>query len=455
MIRTLAWIVMMLAAPALAQAPPPQQGTSNPVPGSVWTYYGPTFGAGWGSAGFALGTSPSVVNEVVLWGNTLGTALKSSDATSGATATVTSAWSNAFMDSLRVNINGFPTSGEFGQAPGTGHVDLASAIVGAINVPSSATSNNAAGYGIAGYGRTVSPTYGAVGTGGYGQALAASSNAWGVNSSATNSPYMAPQVPNSGSDFGGLWGAEINVAVMKKSDGSAPGGTVRGLSIVGNSEVVPSPSPAGYFALTIGPFGNVFTPPPIPWQIGLTTSDQAATVGISLGSVGLPNTTSASQPIVFVAYNGSENPLTASIWEKSNGSLAYNAFTNAVHEFRIDGYMYEQISKTNVALLPLGPGNNQASVNLSFTSVTPGGTSNTGSIGQTAAGSLVINAPLETLIQTNNVPVIQTGGITPGLADTALNILANNSAGGIGLKHISLGAADSCGVGFRCMRIPN
>jgi hypothetical protein len=480
-------LASLAAGPAAAQ----QGATVNPVPGSVWTYLGPTIGADWvaipatgssaqnanlvyagpGSgaasvptfralvlsdlpAGLMLGNSPQVVNDVMLWANTSGTLAKSGPVAARHVGPVPSGdWSATFVDALRVDINNFPPSGEFGQAP-PGGVNLATAIVGSINVPSGAFSpQGAASFGVAGYGRSASTSYGSVGTGGFAQAVAASANAWGLNSAVTNSPYTAPQVLGSGNDFGTLWGAEIDVNVMKKAGGAAPTGSVRGVSIVGNSEVAPSPSPSGYFALVVGPFGNVFTPPRIPWQVALVTEDQAATTGLSLGSVGMPNTTSDSQPLAFQSYNGGATAQTATIWEKSNGSLMYNSYTGAIHEFQVATVAKAQVAPTNFTLLPQTTANNQPSLIFNLQSRTAAGATVTGAITQSAAGLLAMSGPIGVNLQigANNIVTLDPA---PASTNTAINVLVNNNAGA-NVVNFKLSPVDSCGAGFRCVRVAN
>lgn len=72
----LALFLLLLPQVAHAQGNP---ANVNPVPYSVWTYFGPTLGDGWApptGGGNVTGVPPTVVNDCALWANTSGTALK-------------------------------------------------------------------------------------------------------------------------------------------------------------------------------------------------------------------------------------------------------------------------------------------------------------------------------------------------------------------------------------------
>lgn len=265
--------------------------TSSPYPVSInvnnsWAQMGTVSSAGVWSlpVGNITNSSVPLLAAANTWSN-LNTV-----ATSGPS------WGTSFgiWDQFTSNVNSYPKT----QAFGNNLVPIASAISGYIRIPSTATGGNH-NSGVSGYAVTSNTSTGAVGLFGFGGTAVASSNSWGLNTVTTNG--ISPQpASNGGFANGVLYGYELNVNIMKTSAGGNPNNPVRGIYMVGNSEVQTNNI---ITAIDIDSHGY-FQSPRLPWKIGFNTNDGAVTNAINLGalSVNSGSTSSGSQPITFNSY---------------------------------------------------------------------------------------------------------------------------------------------------------
>lgn len=115
-----------------------------------------------------------------------------------------------------------------------------------------------------------------------------------------------------GRDFSSHIGLELDFAYMKKG-AAAPTGTLIGIFMAGASEVSPTTS----YAINIGSLGGGTI---APWGVAYTTSDGAATVFASAGSVaGAPS--AASQPIVFNSWDAASARKQVYLYSDALGDL--------------------------------------------------------------------------------------------------------------------------------------
>ena len=122
-------------------------------------------------------------------------------------------------------------TGQFGRNT----VGVQQAIVGTLSIAAGDTAGNA-GYGVIGYGETNSANTGVVGIGGVGTCGFNNSNCWASNFSVGNS-LLGSLAPNTGVDISSMYGAEINVNIMKKAAGAEPTvGNLWGIYVVGGGD---------------------------------------------------------------------------------------------------------------------------------------------------------------------------------------------------------------------------
>jgi len=215
-------------------------------------------------------------------------------------------------DSLRVAVNNFPASSEFGSGVG----EVVSSITGGVDIPSSATHG---AFSVSGYARTASDVGVAVGVFGMGQINAdgmAGISSWGGNFIATN---CAAQVcaTNTGHTVINTYGVEIDTNLMK-SGGGAPAGNSTGLYITGGSEIQPA---GNTNAIMIDPMG-VFASPVIPWKNGLQFNDGSASgSAITVGVTGRGVNNVGSMPIYLNSRTAGGVVLQSTILTDGTGDL--------------------------------------------------------------------------------------------------------------------------------------
>lgn len=290
-----ALVISLVSGGVYAQVPSTAQWgitkTSSPFPVSInvsgsWAQMGTVSSGGVWSipVGNITNSSVALLAANNTWSN-LNTV-----ATSGPS------WGTSFgiWDQFTSNVNSYPKS----QAFGNNLVPIASAISGYINIPSTASGGNH-NAGVSGYAVTSNTSTGALGLFGFGGTSVAGSSAWGLNTVTTNG--ISPQpASNGGFANGVLYGYELNFNIMKTSAGGNPNNPVRGIYMVGNSEVQTTNIMT---AIDIDSHGY-FQSPRLPWKIGFNTNDGAVTNAINLGalSVNSGSTTASSQPITFNSY---------------------------------------------------------------------------------------------------------------------------------------------------------
>jgi hypothetical protein len=222
---------------------------------------------------------------------------------------------STIVDANKYDVNGFPTSNEFG-GNATGTIQ---AFVGSISVPSVSTATNH-GAGVSGYAQTASPITGAVGVFGFGSTSARNGQAWGGNFMAQNCPVAAHCATGTGTTPSNVYGAEIDVNLYK-SYGAMPNTATRGLYIVGGSETVSS-NPI-FNALEIDSPG-VFQRPKLLWRNAITVSDGAASNALVVGTTRSGNGV-GSQPIILTARDHSGAVLQSSLQSDPAGNFIITA----------------------------------------------------------------------------------------------------------------------------------
>jgi hypothetical protein len=236
-------------------------------------------------------------------------------------------------DYFTVNINDYPPSSEFGSAPGT-NSGTVQGIVGAVALNSNAPPSVQNGYGVAGYASQGAGGFGFAGIGVFGSGTATSDGTlanpgleMGLNGIASNGPWVGPLPTESGHNYMNMSGAELDINVMRLSNGAAPNVNAVGLSIVGSSEVAPDLSNDRISdAIFIQPLG-ISAVPPIGWNQGIVMTDGAiGGVGLNLGSQNPPGQFTNSSSISMTAYNGTTSPLVGTI-QMLNGAGGYLAIS--------------------------------------------------------------------------------------------------------------------------------
>jgi hypothetical protein len=344
-------------------------------------------------------------------------------------------------------MNNYPVTSEFGN----NGINLSQAIVGAINVPASATNPfSVAPIGVAGYGVSASSSVGAVGTFGFGGILTPNALSWGGNFLVTNCP--SPNcTTGTGYSGGTQWGIEVDANIMK-AGGTAPVTKVFGVDVIGASE-----TQVGVGGLSWGMVVQALgigTSPPTPWQIAYVSADGAAVTAMSVGGTTVPGTTGPSQNLCFNAWNGS-TPIGGCINESSGGimQLANNGGFITLAAAGVAGF---EISSSTVNVLAPSTAPGTTSEALDFQAYNSAGTMIAASMQLVPAltvGNMYINVPGGSVIfQSSGVTNF---GITPSPASsaTAISALVNNNAG-VNLVTLTLGAPNSCGTA-RCVIVPN
>lgn len=166
-------------------------------------------------------------------------------------------------------------------APSFSGLSIPEAITGALNIPESATLTNH-GAGVSGYARSASPSMGAVGLYGQGDAIGANTTAWGFNT----------RTIDNGVKTNGLWGGEIDVSV------TVTGNFVRGLDIVGGSTAQPDVASPGIIVQTPG-IGFKGKATPFFWGRAVLLDDESAYTGIEVGTARV-HPSVGSMPVTFM-----------------------------------------------------------------------------------------------------------------------------------------------------------
>lgn len=215
-------------------------------------------------------------------------------------------------DPVRIAINSYPTSAEFG-----GSFATTQAGVFAVDTPATDPVTTIANIGVSGYCRTAGKQ--CVGVGGFATQTANISNSvsgiWGSNTLVSNSPTLYPS-GNVGFDFQNAFGLEVDFNIVPKSGAATPTGNVNGIALAGGSTVAPTGNSTG---LQIGALGTG-----IPWTYGYWTGDGAVSTGISLGASGTGNGV-GSQQIQFRTRTGGGTNQTEQVIADSLGNIVVNA----------------------------------------------------------------------------------------------------------------------------------
>ena len=220
---------------------------------------------------------------------------------------------------LRVAVNGFPVTSQFG----SNSSGITEAITGAVDVSAASTAGNHCS-GVAGYARTNSNGQGSVGIFGAGMmagggTVGTGASTWSANTVVTNAPVPNPAT-NTGVNYAVLYGMEMDFNLMK-TGGAAPNAAMRGIYMTGASETAPAGgSSATLNAVDIESYG-VFQSPKLAWNNGFYTNDGACVNGISLGAATVGNGY-GSQPIVLRGTTAGAAAISSSIQMDASGNLA-------------------------------------------------------------------------------------------------------------------------------------
>ncbi len=241
------------------------------------------------------------------------------------------------QDFFKVNVNSFPTSGEWG----AGNYAAPQAVVGAINIPNTAVNTGTAS-GVAGYAMGASTALNAVGVLGQGLVNATNASAWGSNFLAFNTPTTAP---GTGLDFGNVAGIEVDIGIMKKSGGATPTGNVFGVWVTGGSEVNPTGISAGVYITAHG----VFASPKIPWNFAITSNPAAAQVGLGLYEVA-EGSSQPSQPIWLVGKDSGGTEHIGQIQTDANGNIVFGTNLTGLVSFNNTASTITPVTNNALAL---------------------------------------------------------------------------------------------------------
>ncbi len=317
------------------------------------------------------------------------------------------------------NLGGLPTSSMDAHLA-AGAVSMAQALVGAIDVPTSAVYSTFQNNGVAGYARASAANQPAVGVFGAGMVGGANAAAWGLNTLVTNSPTII-STTQTGSHANTLYSIEADVNIFQLPGGGSPVGHARGLAIFGGAEA----RMTDQYGIEVGSLSqaNAST---VYWDAGIVIDEAPNTAGILIGPKGTGSTSLPSQSLAFRSWNASSASLTAYVYTDLNGNLSFlpaagtsgqSTFAGAVNTGALgatSATQYNGISLSNgtnfaAILSGYGAGNDGGTLALqtggvakSLISGNTGTTSyiNNGAglnIGGTAAapaGSLVLGTPL-------------------------------------------------------------
>jgi hypothetical protein len=233
-------------------------------------------------------------------------------------------------DLVRIAVNGFPVSDEYGI-----NNPLTQAFVSALSVPAGAVTNaGQADFALAGYCNTANVNRGCVGTYGEGGITVSGASAWGMNTVVVNCENHSTTNcgQNKGFDFAALQ-TEFDTTVFLKPGGVTPIGNAWGVQSIGFFQGQPTGNLTAFLVEALDMTG---TGHPIPWKVGLATDSGTAQVGASFGAVANFGP-SNSQGINLTALDGSSNPLLTSLFENSIGAFQIDANANGGATVQLTG----------------------------------------------------------------------------------------------------------------------
>lgn len=222
--------------------------------------------------------------------------------------TLTTLW-----NTNRTVVGNYPIGAQYA----TNTVGTVEVVVGAVDIPATTNALLLNAWGTAGYARTASSQTAAVGFFGFSGATANGAfGSFGGNTIATNSP-SSHSGTQSGYDILSLYGFESDVNLYKLAGGGAPITPIRGMYIIGGSEVQTLNIANG---IEIDAHG-VFSTPKIPWKIGIEHKDGASIVAMSIGTTGVGNFV-GSQSLQFRARDAGGVARNGTIQLSPNGDFA-------------------------------------------------------------------------------------------------------------------------------------
>ena len=202
-----------------------------------------------------------------------------------------------FHDSVRAVINGYPQNKQLG----AGGKDLLHGVVGAIEVPSTAT--NVDGIGAGGYARGADPASRTVGVVGLGRLGTSGTKTWGGNFVAEHGGFA-----------GEIWGIEIDLVA---GNFGPPPTVARGLVVVSDMQHATPPADFSAVRIGVGPLGK-------PFEEGILLDVGGAKIGIELGAEATGNSQD-SQKLRFRSTNSTGGSLTNHIWGSKRDLIAFDA----------------------------------------------------------------------------------------------------------------------------------
>ncbi|CAE6939317.1 hypothetical protein R69608_05148 [Paraburkholderia nemoris] len=244
---------------------------------------------------------------------------------------------STIYDSSRTAINGYPIGAEFG----VNTLGVVQALVGAIDIPSTATITGN-GTGVAGYARTANTATEAVGVYGQGALNPGGLQAWGGNFLVNNCPtQICGSTQGMSSD---VYAIEADLNINTTSSGASPAGNARGLYVNG----------AMYTTMPVLNGVEIDHAGTSPWNNGIQFDTGCCGVAIQINPVATGNS-QRSQAINILSTSSGGATLQSSIVEDSGGNLALSPGSGG--EIAL-----QNSSLTN--LLTIGPSNVTASAPL-------------------------------------------------------------------------------------------
>lgn len=225
-----------------------------------------------------------------------------------------------------LDLGGFPANWlEFGNStPGV------ESVVGTAYCPVS-DHGSAGCFGVSGYAVADGTSNEAVGLFGVGMGHVDSAQAWGFNTIVQNCVGTSSCATNTGHS-GNYYGGEIDININKES-GTSPLANVRGLYIIGGSEV--APVGGAYNAIDIDSPG-IGQNPHLAWADAVKTEDGAAVDALHIGALGVGNGY-GSQNISLNGKTSGGSAFAARITTDSSGNLLLQAPAGAIAAISSNG----------------------------------------------------------------------------------------------------------------------
>jgi hypothetical protein len=172
--------------------------------------------------------------------------------------------------------------------------------------------------------------------------------------------------------------------------------------------------------------------------------------------LGATGSVTDSQPACFTAYPGTTSANPGCIHVDSGGSFHFDSW-HGFNKFDSNHVTVAQVTTNALDLLATGTAANSGSASLVLSAVNNAGVTKNDSIQGVANGAgsdlVVASDGGSVILQSSGTPALKTTSVVAANA-TGMYLLVNNNSGA-NLVLVTLGAANSCGAGFRCLAVPN